>query len=77
MSSFIVSYDTHKQRNYDELYKGMKEVGGIRLLESLWGVELNNTTPEVRDWVRGLLDDDDSIVVIRISNLEERLPVLP
>ena len=67
MGTYIVSYDAVEQRNYQNLYDGMKEVGGVRLLESVWGVELDNSVTEVRDWVRGLLDDDDKIVVIKVK----------
>lgn len=42
----------------------MDEYGGIRLLESLWGLEATNTASEVKDWVIGILDEDDSILVL-------------
>lgn len=67
MASFVVTYDAHKVRNYNELYEAMKQNDGVRLAESVWGVELNNTVSEVRDWARGLLDDDDTIVVIQLK----------
>lgn len=67
MAVFIVSYDTVKERNYQALYEGMENVGGVRLLESVWGVALENTTAEVRDWVRDLLDDDDKILVVKLK----------
>jgi CRISPR/Cas system-associated endoribonuclease Cas2 len=67
MAVFIVTYDTHRGRNYQDLYDGMKKQSGIRLAESVWGVELNNSASEVRDWVKSLLDDDDTIVVIQVK----------
>lgn len=67
MPTFIVTYDTHHGRDYQSLYDGMAEHGGVRLAESVWGIELTNTPGEVRDWVRSLLDDDDTIVVLRVA----------
>ncbi len=67
MAVFIVSYDAHNQRDYDDLYEAMEENSGVRLLESVWGIELDNSAAEVRDWIRGLLDDDDSILVVKIK----------
>lgn len=67
MATFIVTYDTHAGRNYKSLYDGMEENGGVRLAESVWGIALNNTAGEVRDWVKSLLDSDDTIVVIQVK----------
>jgi len=67
MASFIVTYDAHHARNYDELYEAMAEHNGVRLAESVWGIELNNTASEVRDWMRNLLDEDDTIVVVQLK----------
>lgn len=67
MATFIVTYDTHAGRNYQDLYDGMDKHKGTRLAESVWGIELNNTPGEVRDWVKALLDDDDTILVIQVK----------
>ncbi|MCZ4266416.1 hypothetical protein HGE68_02610 [Rhodobacteraceae bacterium R_SAG6] len=67
MASFIITYDTHAGRNYNSFYEGMNEHGGVRLAESVWGIRLNNTPAEVRDWVKGLLDDDDTIIVVQLK----------
>jgi len=67
MASFIITYDTHKGRNYQAFYDGMDEYGGIRLAESVWGIKLNNTPAQVRDWVKVLLDDDDTIIVVQLK----------
>lgn len=67
MATFILTYDAHYQRDYESFYEAMEENNGARLAESVWGVELRNTPTEVRDWVKGLLDDDDTIVVIQVK----------
>ena len=65
MATFLITYDTHAGRNYQSLYDGMAEHGGVRLAESVWSIVLNNTAGEVRDWVKNLLDSDDTIIVIQ------------
>ncbi|GGE17275.1 hypothetical protein GCM10011360_02600 [Primorskyibacter flagellatus] len=67
MGTFIITYDTHYGRNYKSLYDAMAANHGVRLNESVWGIELDNTAAEVRDWIRSLLDDDDTIVVIQVK----------
>lgn len=67
MAVFLISYDTHYGRNYDRLYKAFDKHEVGRVLESVWIGELDNTAEEVRDWVRGLLDGDDTILVIQMK----------
>jgi hypothetical protein len=67
LGTFIITYDTHFGRNYQALYDAMKENGGVRLAESVWGIELNNKVGDVRDWVKAQLDEDDTIVVIQVK----------
>jgi len=67
MSTFIVSYDAHKVRDYSRFYESAKENKGVALLESMWAFEFDSTPSEVRDWAHGLFDEDDSIVVLQIK----------
>lgn len=68
MATFIITYDTHKDRNYSDLYKGMAEHNGVRLAESLWGIDFDHSATEVKDWVRDLLDNDDTIIVVQVKS---------
>lgn len=67
MSVFLISYDAHRVRDYRDLYDAMNKIDAVRILESLWAVNVNNTETEVRSWVRDLLDDDDSIFVLKLK----------
>lgn len=67
MALFLVSYDLHPQRNYQLLWNELSDKGGERLLDSLWVIELNNVAGEVRDWLKELVDRDDSIAVIEVQ----------
>lgn len=67
MATFIITYDAHLARNYADLYRAMEIHDAVRLNESVWGIEMNCTVDEAREWTRQLLDDDDTIVVIQIA----------
>lgn len=67
MALFLISYDAHFERDYQDLYDALGEIDSMRVLESVWMLEADNTAIEIREWVRGLLDDDDSIFVIKLK----------
>ena len=67
MAVFLITYDAHFERDYDELYEAFAALRIGRIMESVWLGEINNSAKEVREWVRGLLDDDDSILVIEMK----------
>ncbi|ACT58031.1 hypothetical protein [Hirschia baltica] len=67
MAVFLISYDLHNDRNYDALYEAFDEQNVGRILESTWLGELHASTREVREWVQSLLDEDDTILVIKMK----------
>lgn len=68
MPLYVVSYDLHKQRNYQPLWDGLRQAGGKKLLESFWVLDVTNNAVEIRDWLSDLVDADDSIAVIELKN---------
>lgn len=71
MSVYIVTYDLRKSgRNYDELYKAIKSFSNwAKINESVWAIESGNAAVEVRDYLLGYLDSNDSIFVIKSSGV--------
>jgi len=67
MALFLITYDAHYDRDYADLYEAFDGLDIGRIMDSVWLGEINNTAKEVREWVRGLLDDDDSILVIEMK----------
>lgn len=68
MPVYLITYDTHGEpRNYDDLYEAFENANLGRVTESVWLGELASNLTEVREWVRGLLDDDDTILVIQMK----------
>ena len=67
MPAYIVTYDAHHDRDYQSLYDAMEEIGGVRLAGSVWGISSVQSVSAVRDWVRALLDANDTVFVLRIQ----------
>ena len=67
MAHFIISYDLHKQRNYQPVWDLLESWGAVRLLESLWVVTLPNKASHIRDAVKDAADDDDSVAVVELK----------
>lgn len=66
MTCYIISYDLHKQKNYDALYKAIKSYGTwAHILESTWAVVTENSASQVRDHLTSHMDSDDEIFVIK------------
>jgi hypothetical protein len=67
MAYFVISYDLHKAKHYQPVWDQLEEWGATRALESLWLAHLDGTAAQVRDALKALVDDDDSIVVIELE----------
>jgi hypothetical protein len=68
MANYIVSYDLHKQRNYQPLWNALASLGAVRLLESLWLLRSTSNVDVVIQSLRRHIDGDDSIVVIELKS---------
>ena len=66
MANYIVSYDLHNQRHYEPVWKQLEQLGGTRLLESLWVVSTSLNATQLKDVIRNAADNDDSVAVIQL-----------
>ena len=66
MATCYITYDAHRQRDYQHLYLAMDACGGVRLAESVWGLTIDASPVSIRDWVSNLLDGDDTVEVFQI-----------
>lgn len=64
-----ISYDLSKPgRNYDDLYRTIKSLGGwCHALESTWIASTTLTAKEVRDRLRSVIDGDDHLLVTEMT----------
>lgn len=68
MKIFFVDYDLRGDRDYQTLYDELNRLNGIRVLESLWSLKLNDNTdcPSLRDHLKQYIDNDDGIIVSEV-----------
>lgn len=68
MALYFLSYDLRKARNYQPLYDELNRIRAVRVLESVWSFEMDNTnTATLRDHLRNYLDADDGVLVVKAS----------
>lgn len=67
MAKFIASYDLHKVRDYSKLIELLKSWGACKALESTWLIDRASTAGQIRDALQGMVDSDDSLVVIELK----------
>jgi hypothetical protein len=68
MAHYLISYDLHKQRNYQPVWDKLEAWGAVRLLESLWVVTRNSTANQIRDDLKAAIDSDDSIAILELKS---------
>jgi hypothetical protein len=66
MPMYLISYDLRKVRNYEPLWKVLRDWKSVRLLESLWLTELLGPAPTIRDLLQPYIDGDDGIAVLEL-----------
>ncbi|HKG82679.1 MAG TPA: hypothetical protein VKB16_05910 [Beijerinckiaceae bacterium] len=67
MAHYIISYDLHKDRNYEPVWALLQSWGCVRLLESVWLGSLTGGAGAIRKAVSDAMDADDSVAVIELK----------
>jgi hypothetical protein len=67
MPMYLISYDLRKVRNYEPLWKALRDWNSARLLESVWLADLAGPAQTVRDLLASFIDGDDGIAVIELK----------
>lgn len=67
MTSYLITYDLHKLRDYTKLYQLMATWKAVRLCESVWLANLRGPASTVRDFVARTLDNDDTVAIVEIK----------
>ena len=66
MTCYIITYDLRKDRDYESLYKAIKSYSGwAQIAESTWAVVTEKSSVEIRDYLLGVMDNDDRLFVIQ------------
>lgn len=69
MAVQMISYDLKNPgRNYNNLYEAIKGIGSWwHCVESVWLVQTNLNSAQIRDLLRPLLDTNDLLVVLAVD----------
>ena len=71
MASYLITYDLSKpDRNYAGLYDAIKAISGnwAHISESSWVIVANNqTTVNIRDRLRNVMDNNDKLFVCKLT----------
>lgn len=67
MTTFTVSYDLIKRKDYQTLWDELNRLGAHRTQASYWLVNVNNTAKELHDHLKNFVDGDDKIWVSELT----------
>lgn len=73
MPIYLVTYDLNKEsssEDYKPLWADLKRLGAHRALESVWLVNVTNTTNELGEHLKRLVDGNDSLFVTKLRQGE-------
>ena len=69
MAALLIGYDLNKEKNYEELFAGIKSLGASwwHHLDSTWLVKADMTAVQARNALKPHIDADDELLVIDVS----------
>ena len=68
MAVFLASYDLHKpDRNYQPLYDYLETFNYAHCIGSVWLLDTNLTSAEIRDGMQKHMHEKDTTLVIRLQ----------
>ena len=70
MTCFVVSYDLRKKGEFDyqKLWDEFDRLGGVKTQESVYFINLNNTTKEVLDHFKQFVHDNDLLFAVKMAS---------
>ena len=73
MAKYIVSYDIlNSSTNGDAIREELERLGAKRALLSQWAINTDMTAVQLRDHLKGHIDDDDRMLVNSLSGWASR-----
>jgi len=69
MANYVISYDLIEDKNYEDLIERIKSLGTwAKPLESFWLVVSDSSASAIRDTLKGVVDKDDKIIIIKLGD---------
>lgn len=70
MALYSITYDLVKNKDYEKLYRGIKEISNdawAKPTESQYIIYSENTSEQIRDFLLNYIDNDDVLFVIKVD----------
>jgi CRISPR-associated endonuclease Cas2 len=67
LTTYTVSYDLNKEKNYTRLLDELRRLGAVRTQASYWLVAVTNPAKELHDHLKGFVDSDDALWVSEVT----------
>ncbi|MAC30307.1 MAG: hypothetical protein CL948_02130 [Erythrobacter sp.] len=67
MAYFAVSYQLNNEKNYAPLWDALDDMGGHKVMNSFYFLDLEGTCVTIRDRLRQFIDTDDYLCVVRFQ----------
>ena len=67
MTTYTVTYDLIRRKDYPKLWDEMKRLKAHRTCESYWLVAVTNTAKELHDHLKAFVDSDDRVWVAELT----------
>ena len=66
MTLYAISYDLHREKDYQTLWDALDELGAHKALNSFYLVNLTDEDPQsVVSYLAQYIDDDDHLIAVR------------
>ena len=69
MTTFVITYDLIKLKDYPKLWEELERLSAHRALKSFWLVNVPNTAKELHDHLKTYIDADDRLWVSELTKL--------
>lgn len=67
MTTYTVSYDLIKRKDYQSLWDELERLGAHRTQASYWLIAVNNTAQQLHDHLKKFVDKDDKLWVSEVT----------
>jgi hypothetical protein len=68
MFSYIISYDLIADKDYNSLYKAIRDYGSFaHILESVWIINSSSSSTDIRDNLKSYIDNNDKLFVAKLD----------
>lgn len=69
MTTFVLTYDLIKTKDYQKIWDELERLGGHRVLDSFWLLNLKNTAKEAHAHFKQFMDGDDKLWVSEFTTI--------